>query len=269
MYEHINETVEYLVRAANPQAKIGIVLDYGTCDLVEKMDEKIEVDYMDIPNFSMLTVPEHRGDVVFGKLGDVEIIVIQSNFHLYEGYSAQEVVYPIYVMKQLGIEKLILGNCSTGVNEKFEEGTLMIIEDHINFMGTDPLIGCNDEKFALKFPDTGEVYKKEFIDIARKCADDLGLKYEQGVYLGVAGPSRQTPAELNAFSILGADSVGVSIVPEAIVANYLGMGVLGMSCNAHQVTVDGTFKADAERSSYSAESFCELIVSIVEKLCQF
>ena len=266
MYEHINETVEYLVRAANPHAKIGIVLDYGTCNLVDKMEEKIEVDYMDIPNFSMLTVPEHYGEVVFGKLGDVEIIVIQSNFHLYEGYSAQEVAYPIYVMKQLGIEKLVLGNCSIGLKERFREGTLMIIEDHINMLGTDPLIGCYDKKIESRFTDSKEVYKKELIDIARKSAEDLGLKYEQGVYLGVTGPSRQTSAELNAFSVLGADAVGVSIIPEAIVANYLGMDALGLSSVTYQIIGDRTFKSDAENTSHCGEKFCELIVDIVEKL---
>ncbi len=270
MYNNMLETVEYLTRTANSHAKIGIILGSGLGGLVDKMEEKLEVDYMDIPNFPVSTVEGHEGKLVFGKISGVEIIAMQGRFHFYEGYSMQEIVYPIYVMRQLGLEKLIISNAAGGINRGFKAGTLMIIEDHINMFGTNPLIGRNDERFGPRFPDMTEVYKRSLIDIARQTATELGIDYEQGIYIGTTGPSYETAAEIRAFSVLGADAVGMSTVPEAIVANYLGIDVLGISCITNMATgLADTMHSHEEvvkTAKKVEENFCNWVENIVEKL---
>ncbi len=270
MYDNMLETVEYLTRTANSHAKIGIILGSGLGGLVGEMEEKLEVDYMDIPNFPVSTVEGHEGKLVFGKIGGVEIIAMQGRFHFYEGYSMQEIVYPIYVMRQLGLEKLIISNAAGGINREFKAGTLMIIEDHINMFGTNPLIGRNDERFGPRFPDMTEVYKRSLIDIARKTAAELGIDYEHGIYVGTTGPSYETAAEIRAFSVLGADAVGMSTVPEAIVANYLGIDVLGISCITNMATglADTTHSHEkvVKTAKKVEEKFCNWVESIVKKL---
>ena len=186
--------------------------------------------YTEIPNFIKSTVKGHKGRLVFAEIEGKKVVMMQGRNHFYEGHSMSEITYPVKVMKKLGVKTLILTNAAGAVNESFRPSDLMIITDHINFMGTNPLIGANDDSLGERFPDMSEVYKKDLIKIAEKCAEKLCIDIQKGVYFASSGPSYETPAETRMARILGADAVGMSTVPEAIVANYCGMKVLGISC---------------------------------------
>lgn len=209
--------------------EIGIILGSG---LGEFADENCDyaISYNDIPNFIKSTVQGHKGRLVFAEISGKKVVMMQGRNHFYEGHSMQEITYPIKVMKKLGIKTLILTNAAGAVNESFKPSDLMFITDHINFMGSNPLIGPNDLQFGQRFPDMSEIYKKDLIEIADECAKKLGIRPQHGVYFASSGPSYETPAEIKMARILGADAVGMSTVPEAIVANYCGIRVLGISC---------------------------------------
>lgn len=209
--------------------EIGIILGSG---LGEFADENCDyaISYNDIPNFIKSTVQGHKGRLVFAEISGKKVVMMQGRNHFYEGHSMQEITYPIKVMKKLGIKTLILTNAAGAVNESFKPSDLMFITDHINFMGSNPLIGPNDLQFGQRFPDMSEIYKKDLIEIADKCARKLEIRPQHGVYFASSGPSYETPAEIKMAKILGADAVGMSTVPEAIVANYCGIRVLGISC---------------------------------------
>lgn len=270
MFENIIKTSEYIKNNTKFNPKIAIILGSGLGDLVNFVEEKEEINYEDIPNFPVSTVVGHAGKLVFGKINNVEVLLMQGRFHFYEGYSMKEVTYPIYVMKQLGIEKLIVTNASGGINETFEPGTLMLINDFINFMGTNPLIGKNDERFGVRFPDMSEAYSLELIDKAKKVADSLNIAYREGVYMACTGPNYETAAEIRAFKTLGADAVGMSTVPETIVANYLGLKVLGISCITNMATGIQKFKHSHDRvvktAKKASENFCTWVSNIVKEL---
>ena len=269
MFENIVKTTEYIKNNTKYNPKVAIILGSGLGDLVNFVEEKEEINYEDIPYFPVSTVVGHAGKLVFGKINNVEALLMQGRFHFYEGYSMKEVTYPIYVMKQLGIEKLIVTNASGGINETFEPGTLMIINDFINFMGTNPLIGKNDERFGVRFPDMSEAYSLELIDKAKKVADSLNIAYREGVYMACTGPNYETAAEIRAFKTLGADAVGMSTVPETIVANYLGLKVLGISCITNMATGIQKFKHSHDRvvetAKKASENFCTWVSNIVKE----
>ena len=270
MFNDIEKTSDYIKNNTKYCPKIAIILGSGLGDLVNFVEEKEEIKYEDIPNFPVSTVEGHAGKLVFGKINGVEALLMQGRFHFYEGYSMKEVTYPIYVMKQLGIEKLIVTNASGGINETFEPGTLMIINDFINFMGTNPLIGKNDERFGVRFPDMSEAYSLELIEKAKKVADSLKIAYKEGVYMACTGPNYETAAEIRAFKTLGADAVGMSTVPETIVANYLELKVLGISCITNMATGIQKFKHSHDRvvetAKKASENFCNLVSNIVKEL---
>ncbi len=270
MFENVIKTSEYIKNNTKFNPKIAIILGSGLGDLVNFVEEKEEINYEDIPNFPVSTVVGHAGKLVFGKINNVEVLLMQGRFHFYEGYSMKEVTYPIYVMKQLGIEKLIVTNASGGINETFEPGTLMLINDFINFMGTNPLIGKNDERFGVRFPDMSEAYSLELIDKAKKVADSLNIAYREGVYMACTGPNYETAAEIRVFKTLGADAVGMSTVPETIVANYLGLKVLGISCITNMATGIQKFKHSHDRvvetAKKASENFCTWVSNIVKEL---
>jgi len=270
MYTKVVETTKFLEKATEYRPKIAIVLGSGLGNLVDFIEEKVEIEYTEIPNFPVSTVAGHDGKLVFGKIGGVEVVAMKGRFHFYEGYEMKEVTYPMYVMKQFGIEKLIVSNAAGGSNETFEPGTLMLITDHINAFGTNPLIGHNDERFGPRFPDMTEVYKLYLRELAKEVAEEEGISYREGVYLGNTGPTYETGAEVRAFTRMGADAVGMSTVPETTVANYLGIDVIGISCitnmatgiakkaHSHEDVVDVAKKA--------GENFCKWVVGIVKKI---
>ena len=227
MLEKIKETAAFLKERMHTSPETAIILGTGLGNLANEITEKYEIKYQDIPNFPVSTVEGHSGKLIFGKLGNKDIMAMQGRFHYYEGYSMKEVTFPVRVMKELGIKTLFVSNASGGMNDAFEIGDLMIIRDHINFFPEHPLRGKN--LYGDRFPDMSEAYSKDLINKALDIAKEKGIKVQQGVYLGTQGPTFETPSEYKMFHILGADAVGMSTVPEVIVANHAGIKCFGIS----------------------------------------
>lgn len=228
MLEKIQETATYLKGKINTHPETAIILGTGLGSLVHEITDKYEIDYKDIPHFPLSTVEGHSGKLIFGKLGDKDIMAMQGRFHYYEGYSMKEVTFPVRVMHALGIKTLFVSNAAGGMNPDFEIGDLMVITDHINFFPEHPLRGKNIP-YGPRFPDMSEAYNKELINKADIIAAEKGIKLQHGIYIGTQGPTFETPAEYKMFHILGADAVGMSTVPEVIVANHCGINVFGIS----------------------------------------
>ena len=228
MLEKIQETAAFLKGKMHTQPETAIILGTGLGSLVNDITDKYEISYTDIPNFPISTVEGHSGKLIFGKLGDKDIMAMQGRFHFYEGYSMKEVTFPIRVMRELGIKTLFVSNAAGGMNPAFEIGDLMIITDHINFFPEHPLRGKNIP-YGPRFPDMSEAYNKELIRKADEIAAEKGINVQHGIYIGTQGPTYETPAEYKMFRILGADAVGMSTVPEVIVANHCGIQVFGIS----------------------------------------
>lgn len=227
MLERIKETASYLKSRMSTQPETAIILGTGLGSLVNEITDKYEIEYEEIPNFPISTVEGHSGKLIFGKLGQKDIMAMQGRFHYYEGYSMKEVTFPVRVMKELGIKTLFVSNASGGMNPNFEIGDLMIITDHINQFPEHPLRGKN--LYGDRFPDMSEAYSKELINKAKEIAKEKNIKVQEGVYVGTQGPTFETPAEYKLFRIMGGDAVGMSTVPEVIVANHCNINVFGMS----------------------------------------
>jgi purine-nucleoside phosphorylase len=227
--QKINETVAFIRNHYSQPSQVGVVLGSGLGHFTEELQVEKEISYNDIPHFPVSTVEGHKGKLVFGKLGNKNVVVMAGRFHYYEGYSIQDVVYPIRVMKYLGIETLVLSNAAGGVNASFKVGDLMIITDHISQFSVNPLIGKNENAFGTRFPDMSEPYNKELIKKAKAIAASLNINVQQGVYLSVTGPTFETRAEYKMIHVLGADAVGMSTVPEVIVARHMEIPVFAMS----------------------------------------
>ena len=228
MLERIQETADFLRSKIHTQPETAIILGTGLGSLVNEITDKYEIGYETIPNFPISTVEGHSGKLIFGKLGNKDIMAMQGRFHFYEGYSMKEVTFPIRVMRELGIKTLFVSNAAGGMNPAFEIGDLMIITDHINFFPEHPLRGKNIP-YGPRFPDMSEAYNKTLIRKADEIANEKGIKVQHGIYIGTQGPTYETPAEYKMFRILGADAVGMSTVPEVIVANHCGIQVFGIS----------------------------------------
>ena len=228
MLERIQQTANFLKGKMHTQPETAIILGTGLGNLAEEITEKYEIAYKDIPNFPVSTVEGHSGKLIFGKLGGKDIMAMQGRFHFYEGYSMREVTFPVRVMRELGIETLFVSNACGGTNPGFEIGDLMIITDHINLFPEHPLRGKNID-YGPRFPDMSEAYSKALIAKAEAIAAELSITVRKGVYLGTQGPTFETPSEYRMFRILGADAVGMSTVPEVIVANHCGIRVFGIS----------------------------------------
>jgi purine-nucleoside phosphorylase len=229
MLQKIKETVEYLGTKVPFSPKVGIILGTGLGGLVDEINILHTIPYEFIPNFPVSTVEGHKGQLIFGTMSGKNIVAMQGRFHFYEGYSMQELTFPIRVMKFLGIELLILSNASGGVNPEFEVGDLMIIEDHINLMKNNPLIGQNEEEIGTRFPDMSHAYDKELIHSAFLIAKKNNIKLQRGVYAAVSGPTFETPAEYRYIRTIGADAVGMSTVPEVICARHMGLRCFAFS----------------------------------------
>ncbi len=229
MLKKINETADYIRSKVAEMPRTAIILGTGLGKLVDHLDEKQEIPYEKIPNFPVSTVEGHSGKLIFGKLGEKKVMAMQGRFHYYEGYDMKEVTFPIRVMKALGMDNLLVSNASGGMNPEFEIGDLMIITDHINLFPEHPLRGKNDKRLGDRFPDMSEAYSKDFIKKAKQIAEKNSIRVVEGVYVGTSGPTFETPAEYKYFRIVGGDAVGMSTVPEVIVANHAGMKVFGMS----------------------------------------
>jgi purine-nucleoside phosphorylase len=229
MLERIKKTTEYLLEKTNAKPEYGIILGSGLGGLVNEIEISHALEYTSIPNFPVSTVKGHGGKLIFGKLGGKEVIALQGRFHYYEGYSMQDVTFPVRVMKALGIKKLLLSNASGGMNPAYEIGDIVIINDHINLMPGNPLIGKNYDELGPRFPDMGEPYDPAMIKIAKSIADKLNYRSHVGVYAAVSGPCFETPAEYRYMRTIGADIVGMSTVPEVITARHSGIPCFAIS----------------------------------------
>ena len=229
MLKQIKETADFLKTRIATNPKVGIILGTGLGNLAEQITDSITIPYQEIPNFPISTVEGHSGCLIIGKLGGKDILAMKGRFHYYEGYDMKQVTFPIRVMKLLGIETLFVSNASGGVNPDYEVGDLMVINDHLNMFPENPLRGKNYEDLGPRFPDMHEPYDKSLIDMAFEIAAENGIKLQQGVYAGTQGPTFETPAEYKYYRIIGSDAVGMSTVPEVIVANHMGMKCLGIS----------------------------------------
>jgi purine-nucleoside phosphorylase len=231
LYDTASEAARYIGAKAQQRApRLAIVLGSGLGGVADALTDAIEIPYEEIPHFVRSTVEGHAGRLILGTCGGVEVAVMKGRFHFYEGYSMQEATLPIRVFGLMGIRTLVLTNAAGGASDRFEPGALMLITDHINLMGDNPLRGPNDERFGPRFPDMTNIYTPELIAVAHEVSRDLGIKLKEGVYLGLRGPCYETPAEVRMMRDLGADALGMSTVPEAIVARHMGMKILALSC---------------------------------------
>lgn len=230
------ESAEYIKKHINIEPEIGIVLGSGLGGIANAIENSVTINYKDIPNFKASTAPDHMGRFVTGKLAGKNVICMQGRLHYYEGYSLEDVVYPIRVMKLLGVKTLIVTNAAGGINELFNSGDIMLIKDHINFMGNNPLIGKNYDEIGPRFPDMTNTYTPKLIKLTEQCAKKLSVNLKSGVYIAFSGPSFETAAEIRASRILGADAVGMSTVPEIIAASHCGMEVLAFSLIANMAS---------------------------------
>jgi len=228
--EKIAEAKKFIESRSKVKPKIGIIVGTGLGTLAKEIEIKAIVPYSDIPHFAVSTAPGHEGNLILGKLSGKMIMAMQGRFHLYEGYSLEEITFPIRIMKEMGVELLIESNVAGGMNPNFKAGDLMIITDHINLTGNNPLIGPNDERLGPRFPDMSEPYDKRLIELANRIAIEEKIGIHKGVYVGLTGPNFETPAEYRFLRLIGADAVGMSTVCEVIVARHSGLRVLGMSC---------------------------------------
>lgn len=226
----IREAAQFLKQRITVEPEIGLILGSGLGDYADTLNDPIRIDYAHIPHFPRPTAPGHSGALIFGRKHGKSVVVMQGRIHYYEGLSPREITLPVRVMAALGIKTLILTNACGGVNLSFSPGDLMLISDHINFCGANPLIGENLEKFGPRFPDVSDLYTASLRCAVKEKAREHGLSLREGVYLMYSGPNYETPAEIRAFRILGADAVGMSTVPEALVAGHCGIRVLGISC---------------------------------------
>ena len=263
----MENTIKFIYEKTNNfRPEIGIILGSGLGEIADEYCD-FALSYDDIPNFIKSTVKGHKGRLVFAEIKGKKVVMMQGRNHFYEGHKMSEITYPVKVLKNLGVKTLILTNAAGAVNESFHPSDLMIITDHINNMGSNPLIGPNDEKSGERFPDMSEVYKKSLIDLAERCAKKLSIEIQKGVYWANSGPSYETPAEINMIRKLGADAVGMSTVPEAIVGNYCGMNILGISCITNSASSSTGSKLSHEEVIDSANKaktkFKSLILEII------
>lgn len=228
-YEKIRQAAEYVGGIIGCRPETGIILGSGLGGIAEKIENKIQIPYGDIPHMACSTAPGHKGQLVCGSLGGKNVICMQGRLHFYEGHPMEDIAFPIRMMKLIGVETLIVTNAAGGVNLSFDVGDIMLIEDHINFQGTNPLIGSNDARFGPRFADMTYTYTPELRDLAEAAAMELGIELKRGVYFACTGPSYETPAEIRAFRLLGADAVGMSTVPEVTIAAHAGLKVLAFS----------------------------------------
>jgi purine-nucleoside phosphorylase len=258
MLRKIKGTTSYLLRKTNFIPEVGIVLGTGLGGLVKEIDIQSELDYENIPEFPVSTVDGHHGKLIFGTLGNKKIVAMQGRFHYYEGYKMEDIVFPIRVLKFMGIKYLLLSNASGGVNPDYETGDLMILKDHINLL-PNPLIGKYYPEFGIRFPDMGNTYSKELINKAENIAAKNSIKIHKGVYTATTGPTYETPAEYNYFRIIGSDTVGMSTVPETIVAHQMGI-----PCFAISIITDLGVPGKAETITH--ESVQEVAMRAEEKM---
>lgn len=268
-YEYVKDAAEYIRAQMKETAEIGIVLGSGLGGLVDVMEDRQVIPYADIPHFPLSHLAGHAGNLVIGRIGSTRVMAMQGRFHYYQGFTMEQVVFPIYVMKKTGVKKLIVTNACGGINPTFRPGDLMLITDYINMLSFNPLIGTNDERFGVQFPDMSEPFDKAWMEEAEKTGDTLQIHLQKGVYYYFPGPCYETAAEIRAIRAMGGDATGMSTVPETIAANYLGMKVLGIACITNMATGISATKHTHEEvlaiADQAGEKLCLLVKTLLEK----
>jgi purine-nucleoside phosphorylase len=262
----VREAAKYLQEKTTKKPRIAIILGSGLGKISQNLEDALSIPYSDIPNFPRSTAPGHKGELMIGSLKGKDTLLMNGRFHYYEGYTMKEVTFPIRVMQELGIETLIITNAAGTLNPDFEVGVPCIITDHINFFGDNPLIGPNFDDWGPRFPDMTEVYSKSLVQETFKSAKKLNIKVYSGVYLGLSGPTFETPAEMAMMRNFGADLVGMSTVPEAIVAKHAGMEILGITAITDKAVPEQLKEVSAEEVLKIAEKTGESIADIIMDL---
>lgn len=266
MLEKIKTTADFLRGKMTEQPEIAIILGSGLGNLVDHITDKTYIPYAEIPNFPISTVEGHSGNLIFGRLNNRPVMAMQGRFHYYEGYDMKQVTFPVRVMKALGINTLFVSNAAGGMNKEFRVGDVMIITDHINLFPENPLRGKNYNELGTRFPAMTEAYDKELIGKADAIAAELNIRVMHGVYVGVTGPTFETPAEYEYFRVIGGDAVGMSTVPEVIVANHAGMRVFGVSVITDLGGKDITEVPTHEEVQKAAENAQPKMLAIIKEL---
>ncbi|MEY4480023.1 MAG: hypothetical protein RLZZ267_701 [Bacillota bacterium] len=266
----IDQAVSYIQTKLNVQPEIGLILGSGLGMVADLVKNPIVIPYKEIPNFPVSTVEGHAGELVVGELHGKHVVVMKGRFHLYEGYQVQQVAFPVRVMRKLGVTKMLVTNASGGVNTAYKPGDLMLITDHLNFQFTNPLLGANADEFGVRFPDMSEAYSKRMRQIALEVAAEQNIALQQGVYLGLLGPSYETPAEIRMIRTLGGDAVGMSTVAETITARHAGIEVLGISCISNMAAgiLDQPLSHDEvmETTGRVQQTFLNLVLGIIPRI---
>jgi len=266
----VRNTADFLKSKINIVPDVAIILGSGLGELADEYGS-LSISYADIPGFVKSTVHGHKGNLVLASISGKNILMMQGRYHYYEGHSLRDITFPIKIFKKLGVKTIIITNAAGSLNPDYMPGDLMLINDHINFMGTNPLIGENDDEMGDRFPDMSEIYNKDLIRLAHKCAHKLGIELKEGIYLGGTGPSYETPAEIRMMRNWGADAVGMSTVTEAIVANWCRLKVLGISCisNAASGLINGKKLSHTEvieTTNAAKDKFKKLIVEVITEM---
>src|SRR2546425_1528873 len=270
LYERAEKAARLIRARTDADVSVAIVLGSGLGAFADELTDSTSIRYDEIPSFAHATVEGHAGRLVIGKSGYVTVAAMQGRFHFYEGYSLEEVTFPIRVLKLLGVKTLVLTNAAGALNVEFAPGSLMVISDHINLLGANPLTGPNDDRFGPRFPDLTSVYAPELQDMVIDEARAMGLEMRRGIYAALSGPSYETPAEIHMVRTLGADAVGMSTVPEAIVARHMNMQVVGISCITNLAA--GVSSRPIDHSQVMAigervrEQFTELLRRVIKRL---
>ncbi len=270
IYEQCVQSAEYIKTKTDAEGAIGLILGSGLGPVGDLLTDKTVISYADIPNFPVPKVEGHAGELICGYLEGVKVLCMKGRFHFYEGYSMQIVSMPVRVMKLLGIRALIVTNAAGGVNKEFSSGNLMLIDDIINFMGDNPLVGENVAEFGTRFPDMTNALSPELKNLARKCAKELNIDLKEGVYMAFRGPNYETPAEIRFASVIGADAVGMSTVPEIMVARHANIPTIGISCITNMAAgITGAELSHEEVSETANRVFNEfksLVIELVKNI---
>lgn len=269
-YKKIKESAEYIRGIIKETPQIGAILGSGLGAMADNLEEKVIIKYEDVPNMPASTVHGHAGQFVFGKLRGKNVVCMQGRFHYYEGHPMERLGMPVNIMKELGVESILVTNAAGGVNTEYVPGDLMIIRDHINFAFNNPLMGKNEEEIGPRFPDMSDPYDKDLRKLAKECAAEIGIEIKEGVYAMMTGPAYETPAEIKMLRILGADAVGMSTVPEVISAKHCGLKVIGISCITNMAAgiLEQPLNHEEviETSAKVRKEFIQLVGEIVSKL---
>jgi purine-nucleoside phosphorylase len=270
LYQQITKSVSAIWQKTAFHPDIAIILGTGLGHLTKQVEQKAVIPYESIPNFPQSTVESHAGRLLFGMLGDKKVVIMDGRFHYYEGYTLEQVTFPVRVLRKLGAKILIVSNAAGGLNLNYKKGDLVLIEDHINLMGVNPLVGPNDDRLGMRFPDMSEPYSKRLLQVAEKAGQEKKLHLKKGVYLGISGPNLETRAEYRFMRGMGADVIGMSTVPEVIVGVHAGFEILGISVVTDVCDPDHLKPVNIEEiiqtANQAGPKLDQLVESVVQKL---